>query len=42
VEPVINSADRLTTQIQRKKMVVLKAPKSWFARIFGELRKEVK
>ena len=42
MEPVINSTEKLTTQIQRKKMVVLKAPKSWFARIFGELRNEVK
>jgi hypothetical protein len=35
VEPVINSTDRLTTQIQKKKMVVLKQPKSWLSRFLG-------
>jgi hypothetical protein len=42
VTPVINSTDRLTTQIQRKKMVVLKEKLSWWRRFFGEIRKEVK
>jgi hypothetical protein len=42
VEPVINSTDRLTTQIQRKKMVVLKEKLSWWRRFFGEVKREVK
>jgi len=42
VAPVLDSTDRLTTQIQRKKMVVLKEKLSWWRRFFGEVRKEVK
>ena len=42
VAPVLDSTDRLTTQIQRKKMVVLKTPKSWWVRLFGEVKREVK
>jgi len=33
VEPVIQSTDKLTTQIQRKKMVVLKETKNWLVRL---------
>ena len=42
VAPVLDSTDRLTTQIQRKKMVVLKEKLSWWRRFFGEVKKEVK
>lgn len=37
VDPVIESTDRLTTQIEKKKMVVLKwEAKSWWQKFWGK------
>jgi len=35
VEPVINSADNLATQIEKKKMVVLQDKRKWWQVILG-------
>jgi Skp family chaperone for outer membrane proteins len=36
VEPIINSTEKLTTQIKKKRMVVLKEKVGWFERLFRE------
>lgn len=42
IEPVISSTNRLTTQIQKKKMVILKQPEKWWKKFFNQVKKEVK
>lgn len=45
IEPIINSTDKLTAQVKKSKMVVVKEKLNWIQRLFGgfknELRKEV-
>jgi chromosome segregation ATPase len=42
VEPLTKSTDRLEARIEKSRMVVLKEKLSWWRRLFGEVRKEIK